>query len=382
MKKLDKTLLIYAGYILAAVAVIAFVLGVWLNSSAVLSFLMTVIRVFSPVFYAFLVFLIVYPVFLYFRDKVFLFLAKKKQNVKLRKTLSVISSYLVYLLLVAAAFVIILVPLAGNISDLQTQIPSFVRSAINFVDNALSGIPFLADSKDNIISYIRDTLTISVDSVQVLLPEVLSVSEVVFSEAASILVGIIISIYLITSVEYLEGLRDKLFAAYLQPAVIAEIHRIANYIYTSFAYFITGRLMHSVIMWISSYLILLALGVPFQSVISIVIGFLSFVPIAGTVLAFAVGVIFTFILSPARGVIFMFLLFILMLLIRIFLQPLFINEQVMASVGLSVLSEVVCYGIFGVPGALLAVPVALSAKFLIKEAVVWIEEKRNAPKKA
>ncbi len=117
--------------------------------------------------------------------------------------------------------------------------------------------------------------------------------------------------------------------------------------------------------------------IPFYSVISIVMGALAFVPTVGTILSFSFGFFLCLIFSPAKATWCALLFFLIFLADRFLLQPLVIKPEARSSVLLSLVSVIVMYTLFGVIGALIAVPVALILKRWIAHLIALRTKKKN-----
>ena len=373
-------------YAIVCVLIISVFISLWLNLSGVLEFLKGCLSVLAPLIYAVVVVLIVNPTVHLFREKVFGFLEKekpgqseksKKRRAVLAKALAIFCAYLIFLVLVAAVIVIVFVPLFQSASDFQTIIPSYLNSAIEWIDKTIAGSKLFAAQHDEIMAYVNDSLQVSFDRVQAAIPVLLASLRNVVSEATTIAVGLIISVYIIASLDYLRRARDKIMAAFFTPETTERILRRTRVVHTIFSGYLTGRLLCSVALELVFFFILWMMKIPFYSVISIVMGALAFVPTVGTILSFSFGFFLCLIFSPAKATWCAMLFFLIFLADRFLLQPLVIKPEARSSVLLSLVSVIVMYTLFGVIGALIAVPVALILKRWIAHLIALRTKKKN-----
>ena len=382
MKKLfDEKYLKILFYTVGCVVITALFLSLLLNFDSVIVFFAGAVRVLSPVLYAVVAVLLINPSVHLFDERLFPFLFKraKKDRPKLRRALSVISAYLLFVILFVAVVVIVIVPVTENAETLLTNIPGAIRSTVSWIEKTIDSIEFLAPQKDVIMEHVENSFIFSPSLVQNLVGKVLSYTTSVLSETFNVLIGVIISVYVILSLDSLKALRDKIMTAYLSEQTSLEIRHCAREAYRIYSDFFTGRLMYSITIGIAFFYVLFFFKVPFYSVISIAMGIVAFVPVCGTILSYIVGVCFCVLFAPQVAVWCSLIFFALFLLGRMFLQPNLIKKTANASVGLCILSVLVMYAAFDIVGALIAVPTFIVIRrFIIRV----ISKKREKAKRA
>jgi predicted PurR-regulated permease PerM len=368
MKKLfnDKYLKIML-FTVGCVVVTSLFLSLLLNFGSVIKFFNGAIAVLSPVLYAIVAVLLINPSVHLFDEKLFPFVFKraKKDRPKLRRALSVVCAYLLFTILFLAVVVIVIVPVTENAGLLQTKIPGAIRSTVSWIEKTIDKYEFLAPQKEEIMAHIENSFIFSPSLVQNLVGKILSYTTTIVSETFSVIVGVIISIYIIVSMDSLKALRDKIIAAYLSDELSLEIRHCARETYRVFSDFFIGRLMYSITIGIAFFYVLYFADVPFYSVISIAMGIVAFVPVCGTVLSYVVGVCLCLLFDPQDAALCALIFFALFLAGRLLLQPNLIKKSVTASVGLAIVSVLVSYALFDVVGALIAVPVFICFKRFI-----------------
>ncbi len=373
-------------YVIVCVLILSVLVSLWINLTGVLAFLRGCLSVLAPLIYALVFVLIVNPVVRFFREKVFAFLTKdkperseksKKRRAVLARVLSIICAYLILLVLISAVIVIVFVPLFQSIEDIQTIIPYYLNSATDWIDKTIAGSKLFSAQHDDIMTYVNESLQVSSDRIQSAIPVLLNSVRAFVSEATAIVIGLIISVYVIASFDYLRRIRDKIMAALFEPAATERILRRTRVIHTIFSGYLTGRLLCSVALELVFFFILWMLKIPFYSVISILMGALAFVPVAGTILSFAFGVFLCLIFSPARAAWCALIFFLVFLADYFLLQPLVIRQEARSPVLLSLVAVIVAYTLFGVIGALIAVPVALVIRRLARSLLAARMQKKN-----
>ena len=261
-----------------------------------------------------------------------------------------------------AVIVIVFVPLAQSIDELEVMIPSAVSSTLGWIESLVNRTELSAEQKKTVIDYVNNLLIFSPTAVQSIITKVVTYATNVLSETFNVIIGFIISIYFIVSMDYLKGLRDRIMNAFLSEERASRIRSGWRFVYRTFSDFITGRLVYSIILGIVLFFVLLIFNIPFYSVISIAMGMVAFVPVLGTVLSCALGACLCLIFKPQLAVWCLLVFFAVFVLLRIFVQPYIVKKHVLASVGLSVFAVIIMFALFNVVGAIFAVPTFLVLK--------------------
>ena len=365
-------------YAIGIVAAACAFLALLLNFSSVKAFLLALLLAFKPIVYALLfVFCvggIVNTYYSFFEKRI----VKGRRTALCAKIISVALGYITFLMIIAALLIIVVLPLINSYYDILNRIPSYLGGAVQWLEQTISSIPILSGQSGKIMEYIGESLNFSYDSIRHYLPAVMEMLNTLLSEMSSITLGLIISIYIICSRAYISKVRDRLVGAFLSDEAAERAHIGMIRIYGYFADFFSGRLLYSLIVGIVFYIVLWIMDIPLYSFISIMIGVLVFVPVVGTLLAALISTFFVFITSY-NLVLWFFCVFVVILLAGyLVLGRYIIKPNVRTTVTSSLISVLVLSGLFGTVGAILAVPIYLSAKMIFGDLLVSLEKKRDA----
>lgn len=353
-------------YALGILAVSILFLTLLLNLDYVIGIIKVLFTALKPVVYAVLIVFCVNGVVNMYKEFFSKFINKGKRSRTICKIISVVLGYLTFIVIIAAMLIIVFLPLANSYASMVDSIPLYVTSAKAWVRDAIASVPFISGQSDKIMEYINNSLNFSYDSLSKYAPFAMDVLNKIISEASNMLLGVIISIYIIFSTDYIARVRRRLVRAFLSEEKANKAHDYLLSIYGYFSNYISGRLFYSIIVGIVFYIVLWIMNVPLYSFISLLIVVLTFVPVVGTVIAFGITVFFVFITSYDLTLIYAAVFVAVMLLGYFVLQKRIIKSNVRASVTASLVAVLVMYGLFNTIGALVAVPVYLSAKLFIK----------------
>jgi predicted PurR-regulated permease PerM len=146
--------------------------------------------------------------------------------------------------------------------------------------------------------------------------------------------------------------------------------------------YVTGNLAISAICGVSTFIVLLVLGMPYAAALALVVAVLDLVPLVGATLGGALLVIVGLFVAPWKGVVLLIYILIYQQVESSVLQPLVYSRAVHLN-GLVILIAVLVGGmLLGIPGALLAVPVAEIIRIVVTDLLAYRRERQEASKPA
>jgi len=165
-----------------------------------------------------------------------------------------------------------------------------------------------------------------------------------------------------------------LFPERLQPLVRRLLGQSAGAI----SGYITGNLSISVICGIITFIVLLLLGMPYAAPLALLVAVLDLIPLVGATLGGALLVIVGLFVEPWKAVVLLVFVLVYQQVESSFLQPIVYSKAVQLS-GLVILIALLVGGqLLGIPGALLAIPVAEIIRIVVTELLAY----RRTPKEA
>lgn len=124
-----------------------------------------------------------------------------------------------------------------------------------------------------------------------------------------------------------------------------------------------------------SLLLLIATGVPGAFLIALAAFFITLIPIIGTVLTTIAMSALAFIHSPVSGIVVLVLMLIYMQLEAYILTPRVMGKAVQVPGSIVLISALAGSTLFGLPGALVAIPISAGVMLIIKEVVMRRKER-------
>jgi predicted PurR-regulated permease PerM len=135
--------------------------------------------------------------------------------------------------------------------------------------------------------------------------------------------------------------------------------------------YITGNLAISVICGVTTFAVLLILGMPYAAPLALLVAVLDLIPLVGATLGGALLVIVGLFVEPWKAVVLLIFVLVYQQVESNFLQPIVYSKAVQLN-GLVILIALLVGGqLLGIPGALLAIPVAEIIRIVVTELLAY-----------
>src|SRR5918996_885724 len=269
---------------------------------------------------------------------------------------------LVALLLVVGIFVPVL-------TDQINGFIKFVTTAANAPEGPMEYIKGLA--KDNGLGGLFQRFSDQLDELRKqlggVLQNLLSASGQIAISVAGMLAALAtvltLTFFLLLGSERYVNAGVGLFPERHQPLVRRLLSKSAGAI----SGYITCNLAISVICGVTTFVVLLLLGMPYAAPLALLVAVLDLIPLVGATLGGALLVIVGLFVEPWKAVVLLVFVLVYQQVESNFLQPMVYSQAVQLN-GLVILIALLVGGqLLGIPGALLAIPVAEIIRILITE---------------
>jgi predicted PurR-regulated permease PerM len=142
--------------------------------------------------------------------------------------------------------------------------------------------------------------------------------------------------------------------------------------------YVSGNLAISLICGVTTFVVLLLLGMPYAAPLALLVAVLDLIPLVGATLGGALLVIVGLFVEPWKALVLLIFVLVYQQVESNFLQPMVYSQAVQLN-GLVILIALLVGGqLLGIPGALLAIPVAEIIRILISEIRDYRREIREA----
>lgn len=189
----------------------------------------------------------------------------------------------------------------------------------------------------------------------------------ILSGVFSALVALIFSIYLLLDKEQLSRRCKRVMKHYMRSSIYDNTLYVLRILEDCFRRYIVGQCTEAVILGTLCILGMLALRLPYASMIGALVAFTALIPIVGAFIGAGVGAFMILTVSPIKAVIFVIFIIILQQIEGNLIYP----RVVGSSIGLPALwvlaAVTVAGGVLGITGMLIAVPVTAALWRILRD---------------
>ncbi|MDN4614893.1 AI-2E family transporter [Leifsonia sp. F6_8S_P_1B] len=177
---------------------------------------------------------------------------------------------------------------------------------------------------------------------------------------------VVLTIYFIASYDATKQAAYRLVSRSHRDTFVSYAERILQ----NFGRYLSGMVVLAFFNSVYSIILLVATGVPGAYLIGIAAFFITLIPLIGTVLTTVIMSVLAFIHSPVSGVVVLVLMLIYMQVEAYILTPKVMGKAVQVPGSVVLISALAGSTLFGLPGALVAIPISAGIILIVKE-LVW-----------
>lgn len=314
-----------------------------------------------------------------------LLIPRMKSEEKAKKTSRgfAIAGALLFLVGIIVLLIAAIVPsITKSIQETVTSFPDEVNNLIKWVDEFTNGDTEVAEFVGGIIEKASDTIQNFLE--KDLLPQAQTylasiTSGVIYGVkfVLNILVGLIVSVYVMASQETFAGQAKKMIYAIFKPVranVIIETLRKSNEI---FGGFISGKILDSAIIGVLAYIVLAIMQMPDTMLLAVIIGVTNVIPFFGPFIGAIPSFIIVVLQNPIQGLYFLIFIVVLQQIDGNIIGPKILGSSTGLSSFWVVFAILVFGGLWGFPGMLLGVPLMAVIYYIVQQCVAYSLRKRG-----
>lgn len=340
-----------------------------------------VIDIISPFIYGFIIAYILNRPMNFFENRAFRFCDKKKPRPKLKRYLSIITVFIIAVLIISVLFYIVIPQVSKSVVSIVNALPDYLRTFQTWAEDILTR--FHLNTENGIIDklfvsssdIIQNVTTFAMDK----LPAIFTFSKQFTSVILNIFVGIIISIYMLANKERFLAQVKKVMHALLPQRLTGKVMVIAHSSNERFNGFIIGKLLDSLIIGIICFIGTSLLNMPYAMLVSVIIGVTNIIPFFGPFIGAIPSALIILIIEPIKALWFIIFIIVLQQFDGNILGPKILGDSTGLSAFWVMFAILVGGGLFGFMGMFIGVPTFAVIFALIKEYITMRLEKKNLP---
>ena len=345
-------------------------------------------RILQPIIIGVVLAYLLNPVMKFFERYLLKFLKPRVKSVrKAKKTARAvgIAGALVCLFGICVLLVAAIVPsISASIQSMVTKFPNEVNNLVAWADEVAKGDTQLGNMLEQLVergsdlveSFFQDDIF---SKIQTYLTSITSGVIYGVKFALNVVVGIIVSVYVMASKETFAGQAKKIIYALFKPVlanIIVETVRKSNEI---FGGFISGKILDSAIIGVLAYIVLAIMRMPDTVLVAVIVGVTNVIPFFGPFIGAIPSFIIIVLQSPLQGLYFLIFIVILQQIDGNIIGPKILGDSTGLSSFWVVFAILVFGGLWGFIGMLLGVPITAVVYYIAKKLISHFLKKRGLP---
>ena len=356
-----KTLVSNMWYIVALVAIIAIIFLMIANWGVVLAVIGKFLTILMPFILGFACF--INP--LVKRVHSLLNRMKPGKGAKIKKAFSVIISYVVVIGVITVLLIYIIPQIKASIGELGNTIQDGYQYMITHQKELNEKIPFIGLGGG--IEYIKEFAYKKIMSNgSEILPYVYHVSSSLLTTSYNVLMGLVISIYIILDMKKLKRSARKVVYALSPKKKEQEVWQTMKQCSHIFNGFLIGKMIDSLIIGILCLIAMSILKLPYALLLSLIVCITNMIPYFGPIIGAIPGVMIYLFIDIRYAFIFALMILILQQFDGLYLGPKILGDQTGIKPLWVIFGITVGGAYFGVMGMFLGVPVVAVIMYLLQ----------------
>lgn len=298
------------------------------------------------------------------------------------RNFSIVVTMMVFFLVMYGFFSMVIPELIKSVQSIILQFPVYVNNLQSWIEELFSNNVRLESTvsqlferySPDIVGWINDTL---MPKFNVLLME-LSLSVIGFAKFLwNIIIGLIISIYVMGLKETFAGQAKKIMFALLTPEHAGNLINDIRFVDRTFGGFIVGKLIDSALIGVLCFLGMSLLKLPYIVLISVIIGVTNVIPFFGPYLGAIPSAVLILMVNPLKVIPFVIFILILQQFDGNFLGPKILGNSTGLNSFWVIFSITLFGGFFGVLGMAVGVPLFAVVYALLKRRCTVMLKKKG-----
>lgn len=346
--------------------------------------------VITPLIYGAAIAYILNPLVRFFEKKlIYRFLEWRKISItdKIKKPVRIVCvvlTLLIFFMIIYGLLAMLIPELFSSITNIVDNFPRYVKIIQKWLSDLFKNNAELEQYSSALFNTISDRAETWMN--QELLPQINSIVRnfssgvydiVVFLK--NFLIGAMISIYMMYGKETFIARGKQFLYAILKPQRANDMIRDLQYVNNMFGGFIFGKIIDSIIIGLLCYLGMNVLNMPYNLLISVIVGVTNVIPFFGPYIGAVPSALLILLIDPLQCLYFIIFILVLQQFDGNFLGPMILNDTTGLSSFMVIVAIIVGGGFFGIFGMFVGVPVCAVICTIIKNQVIYRLKKKQLP---
>lgn len=340
---------------LVAISVILFYLAIS-QVSIFTDKLNSIIVILQPFIIGFSIAYIINFLLDFYEEKVFKSKYMNKLKFKSTKGLSILLSYITAFLIISMVVRFLLPQVIDSIVGLVNDIPMYITNTTEFFNDIVKDLHIEDQYSKILIDNYNNAINNVIKFVTNLIPALGGMVAKVASSIWNVILGIIISVYLLIDKEKLCALSKKITFALLNERYANNLISLAHKSNYTFGRFLVGKIIDSLIIGVLTFIILTIFKMPYTVLVSVIVGITNIIPFFGPFIGAIPSFIIILFVSPIQALWFLLIILFIQQLDGNLIGPKILGDTIGISAFWILFSILVASKLLGIIGMIIGVP--------------------------
>ena len=277
-------------------------------------------------------------------------------------------------------FIHFIIPqLIDSIMGFVNDIPQYVDNVTILFNDLMSETNLSPEYAALIQEQMDKYIQFIMDFAKEIIPVVGNMLKVIASSIWNIVLGIIISVYLLIDKENFFAINRKIICALFSTKAANRIFELTYRSNETFGKFLSGKIIDSAIIGVLSFVIFSLFQMPYKLLISVIVGVTNIIPFFGPFIGAIPSFIIILFVSPTKALIFLVLIFIIQQIDGNIIGPKILGDSIGISAFWILFAILVAGKFLGLVGMIIGVPLFAIIYSIIKEEVEYKLKMKELP---
>lgn len=315
----------------------------------------------------------------FYEEKVLSFNLLNKARPKFKRTIGLLLTYSTVGILIYIFMHFVFPQLLSSILGLVDEIPGYVRNVTDLVDDFNSKYEIQEEYYNIIVDKWNEYKDSIIRFATNLVPVLGNLVKNIASSVWNIVLGIIVSTYLLMDKENFFGLNRKVTRAIFSEKRANRIIELTNRSNRIFGRFLSGKILDSFIVGILTFIVITIFKMPYTILISFIIAITNIIPFFGPFIGAIPSALIILFVSPIKALWFLLIIVIIQQIDGNIIGPKILGDSLGISAFWILFSLLVGGKIFGFIGLIIGVPLFVFIYSILKDNVENLLKRKGLP---
>ncbi len=306
-------------------------------------------------------------------------LDKFKIKNKSKRITSIILTYITVILILYVFSNFVFPQIISSLSGIVNNIPYYIEDTSKLLMDINNKLSINKELSQIVVEKWDEIINQSIDYTASLIPKFANFIKGFLSSIWNIVIGVIVSIYLLMDKENFIALVKKVNYASFSKERAERLVEITNRANRIFSRFIGGKLLDSFIVGVLTFIILSLFKIPFTILVSFIIGLTNIIPFFGPFIGAVPSFVIIFFEAPVKALWFIVIIIVIQQIDGNIIGPKILGDSLGISAFWILFSLMITGKLLGLIGLIIGVPLFTLIYSLIKDHVENRLRKKNLP---